>query len=346
MTSRKEKEGSGEPREPPKVEVSGWKESARRTHSESFPGPEDADEILRVALGGAGYADLIAHAKSSLDREVCGVLVGRQCEDRHGRFVEVQAIIRGEAAKERGAHVTYTQETWKAIHEVKDRDFPRLQIVGWYHTHPGFGVEFSEMDMFIQENFFSGAGQVAYLTDPLGGEEALCVNTPEGPRLLGRFWVDGRERTCRRARPAQAHGGGEAPGSTEIERVEAQMKQVLRRVEEQQVLFTRVVGGVGFTLAALVLYWIVAGIWDRLTYVPQEPQLRQFVPVSVQYGERKVMLGIGVVEWSVPPELDAVQLGLEARRQQIEAERAAEAAKAAGIPAGSAPVEDAGEDRR
>ncbi len=34
-----------------------------------------------------------------------------------------------------------------------------LSIVGWYHSHPGFGVEFSDMDMFIQKNFFSSAGR-------------------------------------------------------------------------------------------------------------------------------------------------------------------------------------------
>ena len=36
-----------------------------------------------------------------------------------------------------------------------------LKIVGWYHTHPGFGVEFSEMDLFIQQNFFGGPAQIA-----------------------------------------------------------------------------------------------------------------------------------------------------------------------------------------
>ena len=37
-----------------------------------------------------------------------------------------------------------------------EREHPGLKIVGWYHTHPGFGVEFSEMDLFIQRIFLPG----------------------------------------------------------------------------------------------------------------------------------------------------------------------------------------------
>jgi len=43
--------------------------------------------------------------------------------------------------------------------------------VGWYHSHPGFGVFLSEHDMFIQENFFSSPQQVAWVFDPHTDEE-------------------------------------------------------------------------------------------------------------------------------------------------------------------------------
>ena len=66
------------------------------------------------------------------------------------------------------------------------------------------------MDMFIQKNFFSGPSQIALVLDPLSGDEAVCVNTPDGAASAAHFWVDGRRRTCRRpdkdlpaARPPQ-----------------------------------------------------------------------------------------------------------------------------------------------
>ena len=55
--------------------------------------------------------------------------------------------------------------------EVKDELYPEERIVGWYHSHPGFGVFLSEHDLFIQENFFSSPGQVAWVYDPHTDEE-------------------------------------------------------------------------------------------------------------------------------------------------------------------------------
>ena len=162
-----------------------------------FPGPRNADAALRVALERSAYAELLAHAKASLEAEVCGVLAGQVCEDDEGPFVHVEAVIRGAAATEASTHVTFTQTTWNTIHRTLERDFPKLRIVGWYHTHPGFGVEFSDMDLFIQKNFFSGPAQIALVTDPLSGAVAICLNTAKGVRYLPRFWVDGREQPCR-----------------------------------------------------------------------------------------------------------------------------------------------------
>ena len=163
----------------------------------TFPGPGNADAKLRVAMERSGYAELVAHAKSSLDAEVCGVLAGNVCEDDEGVFVNVEAVIQGTSATEGGRHVTFTQRTWNEIHQTLERNHPKLKIVGWYHTHPGFGVEFSDMDLFIQRNFFPGPAHLALVTDPLNGAVAICFNAPGGIEYLDRFWVDGREQQCR-----------------------------------------------------------------------------------------------------------------------------------------------------
>jgi proteasome lid subunit RPN8/RPN11 len=116
------------------------------------------------------------HARSSLKTEVCGVLIG---QDRPGR-VEIQACIAGANADEAGAHVTFTQDTWEHIYQVKDKEYPDHRIVGWYHSHPGFGVFLSDHDSFIHKNFFSSPGQVAWVFDPHSDEEG-CFG-----------WVSGR----------------------------------------------------------------------------------------------------------------------------------------------------------
>ena len=106
------------------------------------------------------------HVVSDVEREVGGVLVGTI----DGNKPIITAVIPALAAVGSAANVTFTQEVWEDVHQRIDRDHSGAQIVGWYHSHPGFGIFLSAYDLFIQENFFSSPGQVALVVDPLAGE--------------------------------------------------------------------------------------------------------------------------------------------------------------------------------
>ncbi len=131
------------------------------------------------------------HARSSGKTEVCGVLIG-QDRDHH---IEVVACIEGQDADEAGAHVTFTQDTWEHIYAVKDKKYPDERIVGWYHSHPGFGIFLSDHDTFIHKNFFSSPGQVAWVFDPHSDEEG-CFG-----------WVGGRIERLTRIGVVDRRGG-------------------------------------------------------------------------------------------------------------------------------------------
>ncbi|NYF78069.1 Mov34/MPN/PAD-1 family protein [Granulicella arctica] len=118
------------------------------------------------------------HARSSMATEVCGVLIGDLLPGSE-TDVAIFAAIAGVNAAQAGTHVTFTQDAWEHIYKVKDADYPDARIVGWYHSHPGFGVFLSEHDTFIQQNFFSAPNQVAWVFDPHSDEEG-CFG-----------WVDG-----------------------------------------------------------------------------------------------------------------------------------------------------------
>lgn len=111
-----------------------------------------------------------AHALSSLDREVAGVMVGQLPEKQpDGRYVV--HIIDSIAAKYtvmQGASVTYTPESWRYLNDTLWERYPdeTAVMVGWYHTHPGFGIFLSGMDLFIHQNFFTQIWHVAYVLDP------------------------------------------------------------------------------------------------------------------------------------------------------------------------------------
>src|SRR5207253_1016663 len=121
----------------------------------------------RVSIEGEVLRQIRQHARSNSKTEVCGVLIGAE----NGSGVSISARIPGLNAAQAGTYVTFTQDTWEHIYKIKDKEYPDEKIVGWYHSHPGFGVFLSEHDLFIQENFFSSPQQVAWVFDPHTDEE-------------------------------------------------------------------------------------------------------------------------------------------------------------------------------
>jgi proteasome lid subunit RPN8/RPN11 len=280
-------------------------DSGTKPIGRDFPGPAGADVPLRIAIEKKAYAELIAHAKESLDREVCGVLAGNLCEDDEGLFVSVEAAIRGTAASEASTHVTFTQATWNAIHKVLEEDYPKLKIVGWYHTHPGFGVEFSDMDLFIQKNFFSGSTQIALVTDPLNGAVAICVNGEDGAKYLTRFWVDGREQQAKvPARQAVGKDGGggssvEGLSGDAIQRLETRVTQLVQALDEQRRTFQNFLLFCGTVFCFAVLMSAGYIIWNIYTSRPDSAR------VTARIGDKEVSLPVDVVK-----QLEAAKLTL------------------------------------
>ncbi len=112
------------------------------------------------------------HGRTSMHAEVCGVLVGTLCWDG-GPYLLIDGRIEGKHASHQSGSVTFTSETWDYIHEELAAKYPDKRIVGWYHTHPGFGIFLSNMDAFIHENFFSFPWEPAYVFDPQAETEGF-----------------------------------------------------------------------------------------------------------------------------------------------------------------------------
>lgn len=112
------------------------------------------------------WAHIERHVFSSPEREVGGILVGRLTD---GEAV-IEEVLPALAATSGSANVTFTHDVWETVHAALDRDFPEQRIVGWYHSHPRFGVFMSEYDVFAHKSFFSAPALVAVVVDPHAGE--------------------------------------------------------------------------------------------------------------------------------------------------------------------------------
>jgi proteasome lid subunit RPN8/RPN11 len=124
-----------------------------------------------ILINEPAFRNSQAHALSSLDREVAGVLVGPPPEKQpDGRYlVHISDTIIAKHTRMHGASVTYTPESWRYINDKLAEMYPANEavIIGWYHTHPGFGIFLSGMDQFIHQNFFTQTWHIALVLDPL-----------------------------------------------------------------------------------------------------------------------------------------------------------------------------------
>jgi proteasome lid subunit RPN8/RPN11 len=124
-----------------------------------------------ILINEPAFRDAQAHSLTSLDREVAGVLIGPPPEKQpDGRYVvHVSDTIIAKYTKMHGASVTYTPESWRYVNDRLAEMYPdeSAVIVGWYHTHPGFGIFLSGMDQFIHQNFFIQIWHIALVLDPV-----------------------------------------------------------------------------------------------------------------------------------------------------------------------------------
>lgn len=283
------------------VIVSDWT-GGERVEDYAFPAPGNRPVRLRVAIEATPYAELIGHTRASLDREVCGVLVGKLGRDSGGLFVHVLGIITGESAREGGTHVTFTQETWNKIHKTLDKHYPKNSIVGWYHSHPGFGVIFSEMDLFIQRNFFSASHQVALVYDPLSGETGVCVNSPSGVTAIEWIWVGGKEVSCSSTSSSHQSTPVENLGSAELrlKELETRVAQLVRATDELRENTSRIMQSIGLLVVVAICIWLGITVYKSL-FAGEELSPKAIMSnVPVVIGNKVMFLTVEFKSWEAP----------------------------------------------
>jgi proteasome lid subunit RPN8/RPN11 len=182
----------------------------RQLQEESLPAgdfPVGGRQDFRVFFSPTTHEQIWNHASENVALEICGVLVGAWQRDAVGPFVTVSEFIRCDAAKSGFAEVTFTHEAWTKINAEMDTRLSGFKIVGWYHSHPDFGIFLSDRDTFIHQHFFSAAGQIAYVVDPVRKIDGVFAWQQGRPVLRPHFWVGERIVVTPAQRPAdEAHG--------------------------------------------------------------------------------------------------------------------------------------------
>ena len=170
----------------------------------------------------------------------------------------------------RPASLTPTTRGRRSPGGSRDRLHPELDIVGWYHTHPDFGIFLSSHDLFIHRHFFAQTLQVAYVVDPIRQTRGFFQWRDSAlVQVSGFFLMAGRGERQALARlvndlesipNTDGGGGGLSP------RLEAELLAMLTRTSHPQAttnertltagLFA-LLGMVAGAVLVLALLWLV-----------------------------------------------------------------------------------------
>lgn len=124
-------------------------------------------ESIRIYIKQDVYKQIEKNAKEHMEKEVGSILLGDFIDDDGRKTVIVSDFIEAKFTDASAATLTFTHETWDYVYKEKDKKYQDKKIVGWQHTHPGYGIFLSNYDIFIQENFFNLPWQIAYVVDPI-----------------------------------------------------------------------------------------------------------------------------------------------------------------------------------
>ena len=123
-------------------------------------GTIEADD-LHIFLEQQTLTEIVDYSKTSPQNEVGGVLPGTLFEYRGVPYIQIHEYIRA-PGESRGASFKFTADAWSHIREKQGDQI----LVGWHHTHPGYGIFLSSHDQFIHRHFFNLPWMVALVVDP------------------------------------------------------------------------------------------------------------------------------------------------------------------------------------
>jgi proteasome lid subunit RPN8/RPN11 len=130
----------------------------------------DSQAARRVFIELEAWRAMVRHACSDTTVELGGILLGYRCHAESNE--SFAAVVVTDVLEARHYHATrgsfkFTHDTWSDLTQRRSSYPPSTVVLGWYHTHPGWGIFLSGMDRFICDHFFTDPAAVALVIDPV-----------------------------------------------------------------------------------------------------------------------------------------------------------------------------------
>ena len=168
-----------------------------RRDAVSYSGTTSRRQVFRISVSKEVMSKVMDHAKNAPDEEVIGLLIGRMDD----QVLIVENAVSGETVRDKVSVIMPGESLAKIADDIVNKKVGG-NIVGWYHSHPGYGVFMSEVDKDTQYKLHQFSPYVvALVLDPSTGEFKF-------------FSRDQKSGTTQSLKSSQAHFYG--PGEPQV----------------------------------------------------------------------------------------------------------------------------------
>lgn len=133
-------------------------------------GPQGVDTPMndtaeQVYISSLALLKMLKHGKAGIPLEVMGLMLGDYVDDYTVKCIDVFAMPQSGTE----TSIEAIDEAFQAkMHEMLKQTGRNEIVVGWYHSHPGFGCFLSSVDVNTQKNFEQlNPRFVAVVVDPI-----------------------------------------------------------------------------------------------------------------------------------------------------------------------------------
>ena len=132
-----------------------------------------ADTAEQVYVSGLALLKMLKHGRAGVPMEVMGLMLGEFVNDYAIRVVDVFSMPQsGNSVSVEAVDPAYQAEMLEMLRRVGRPEM----VVGWYHSHPGFGCWFSGTDVNTQQSFEQlNSRAVGVVVDPIQSVKGKVV---------------------------------------------------------------------------------------------------------------------------------------------------------------------------
>lgn len=165
------------------------------------------DTAEQVYISSLALLKMLKHGKAGIPLEVMGLMLGDYVDDYTVKCIDVFAMPQS------GTETTIEaiDEAFQAkMHEMLKQTGRSEIVVGWYHSHPGFGCFLSSVDVNTQKSFEQlNPRFVAVVVDPIQsvrGKVVIDAFRTYGGGMMNIGEIDARQTTSNLGNHSKTRG--------------------------------------------------------------------------------------------------------------------------------------------